>query len=91
MKKLLKNTFDMLFSTLGWSCKLYCLTFAPYLAAVITGLFVSILFGGDFMYGVIDFTVSYFYDGQFLGFTAWRAHLTWFVACILLSISEEIK
>lgn len=99
MKEILKNTFRMwfelpykeMFNIISWSCKLYCLVFAPYLAAVIMGLFVSILFGGDFMYGVWDFTTAYFYDGQVLDLIAWRVHLTWFVICILLSINEELK
>lgn len=98
MKELFKNTFSMWLNfpykkfghVLLWSCRLYLLILAPYLAMVFTVLLLSILLGG--FLNVIDnipsFTVAYFYNGEVLNFVAWRVYLTWFIVCILISINE---
>lgn len=101
MKQILKTIFSPwlelpykeLLNILAWSCRLYLLVLAPYLASVFSVILFSILFGGffDVISNIPNFTVKFFYDGQFLDFVAWRVHLTWFVICFLINLNEELK
>lgn len=92
MKKIFSVWFELPYkkagNTLLWSCKLYTLILVPYLAFVLTVIFVSFLFGGFF--DILGFTRAYFYDGQVLDFISWRVHLTWFVVCVLICLNEEL-
>ena len=101
MKEIFKNVFSIWFelpykeiiSIISWSCKLYLLVLAPYLAMVFTVVLLSILFGGflNTVSNIPCLTRAYFYDGQVLDFIAWRVHLTWFVICVLICLNEELK
>lgn len=99
MRQIFKEVFGMWFelpykeliNVLSWSFKLYLLVLAPYLASVFTAVLLSILFGENFISGLGDFTVKYFYDGQVFDFVAWRIHLTWFVFCFFICLNEELK
>lgn len=99
MKQIFKSVFSMwfelpykeTFNILSWSCKLYLLVLAPYLASVFTVVLLSLLFGKNFISGLGDFTRAYFYDGQVLDFVAWRVHLTWFILCFFICLNEELK
>ena len=97
MKQILKNMFGVwfelpykeIFNILSWSFKMYLFVLAPYLATVCTVILASILFGNfiDVISTIPGFTIKYFYDGQFLGFLAWRIHLTWFVVCFFICLN----
>lgn len=98
IKKILLAVFepytDLPWKTFGnvllWSLKLFSLILVPYFAVIITGLVFMLLIGEGILYGVLNFTRAYFYDGVFL-FTAWRVHLVIFIICIFICINEELK
>ena len=102
MRKIIKNIVLMLFepyitlpwksvgNVLFWSLKLYSLALVPYISLIVTGLMFMLLTGTGNLYGFVDFTRAYFYDGWFL-FTAWRIHLTIFIFCVIICINEELK
>lgn len=98
MKELFKNMFSIWFelpykeigNILFWSLRLYSLALIPYIAGIITGLMFMLLTGTGNLYGLLDFTRAYFYDGYFL-FTTWRIHLVFFIFCVVVCINEELK
>lgn len=78
-----------LFSIISWSLKLCLLVLVPYLTVIITSVLLGTLIG-DFP-DLISLTRSYFYDGYFLHFIAWRLHLTYFIFCIIINIFKELE
>jgi hypothetical protein len=69
--------------------QLWCLNLSLYFTMLVTVLFFCILTGeGGFITGSLEFTKAYFYNGYFLGFLAWRIHLSYFLFCILTTIRE---
>lgn len=73
-----------------WSLKLYSLVLIPYITIILIGLLFMLLTGTGNLYGIVDFTRIYFYDGYFI-FITWRIHLVFFICCLLASINEELK
>lgn len=71
------------------AAQLWFITLSLYFSVVITAVFLSILAGSeDFINCLVDFTRAYFYDGTFLGFVAWRIHLTIYAFCVLLTFND---
>lgn len=81
-----KSIGDVLF----WSLRLYSFVLIPYITIILFGLMFMLLTGTGYLYGIVDFTRAYFYDGYFI-FITWRIHLVFFISCVLSSINEELK
>lgn len=77
---------------LSCSFKLYLLILVPYFSIISTTLILLLLGTIQVNYyfnNLIDFTISYFYDGHLLCFIAWRVQITCFIVCVLINLNEE--
>lgn len=71
------------------AAQLWFVTLSLYFSVIITTILLSILAGSvDFINYLVDFTIAYFYNGTFLGFVAWRIHLTIYAFFLLLTLDD---
>ena len=68
--------------------KLYSLNLAIFISVILTFYICGGILGLVPKYDIIEFTIKYFYSGNFFGFVMWRIHLFWLFLCGLFTILE---
>jgi len=91
MKRIIEPYKNLLWiDTLAFLIKvfIYYLTIVvPYLIVILISLVFGILFWT--FPNIIDFTVDYFYSGEFLFIPAYRIHLAWLFISFLIACAVE--
>lgn len=90
--KLVYDNHINILNKLLLALQLWCVNLSIYFTAIFIGFMFCILTGeGNFFEGVFRFTRAYFYDGHLplFGFITWRVHLTIYIFCIFIILTER--